>query len=77
MTMLYYKVTTREGELLAVGKDRGQGMIFYEHGHFVMSKALDNWITKEVGSNDSYSWRWAFLNQVEFETYQAFGIKEI
>ena len=76
MTMLYYKVTTRDDELLAVGKDRGQGMIIYDQGAFVMSTVLAEWINKKL-KTDTYSWKWKFLNQVEFETYQAFGIKEI
>jgi len=76
MAMLYYKVTTRDDELLAVGKDRSRGMIHYEQGGFIMSKALDDWISKELGK-DTYFWRWDFIDQIEFETYEAFGIMVI
>lgn len=76
--MRYYRITnTTCDELLAIVKGR--------HGPFHDEATLDgirkentdfvkDFIKKKIGLDD---WRWKYITQAEYETFQAFGIKEI
>ena len=72
--MRYYRITnTTCDELLAIVK----GLDGPFHDEAILDgirKENTDFIKEEIGSND---WRWKYITQVEYETFQAFGIKEI
>lgn len=68
--MRYYKlISDKEHELLAICKceDDLSSLPWRESN-------LDEQICEKIGTR---KWMWADSTQVEFETYQAFGIMEI
>ena len=58
---------TNDGELLVICKAPSIASVSVWHDiHEQIDKELEN-----------IDWRWHLISQVEFETYQAFGIREI
>ena len=82
--MRYYRITnTTCDELLAIVK--GRVTLIKENTDFHDEAILDgirkentdfvkDFIKKKIGFDD---WRWKDITQAEYETFQAFGIKEI
>ncbi len=74
MSVTYWSILSRDKEMLGILKS---DVIFSDKRNFDVNVDMSikerKVINRELGHD---KWHWGVLTQIEFETYQAFGIRE-